>query len=117
MDKNYNFSFSHVKSESIYTGSFPDGSGVAASPSQEQAPHAHVNTSRDIPIFRPFEARSSNKEMDTMSMAFQDPEALRLDIDRRIDEALELADRVSLQDGSDGIDIPSFLRKEDHSLL
>jgi len=44
---------------------------------------------------------------------FDDTDAMRLDIDKKIDEALDLAERVQLHDGSDDLDVPSFLRKEE----
>lgn len=43
----------------------------------------------------------------------EDPDTFRMDIDKKIDEALDLAERVRLDHSEDGLDIPSFLRKDD----
>lgn len=42
---------------------------------------------------------------------------IHLDIDKKIDEALELAERVELHDQGDNLDIPSFLRRDDQPSL
>ncbi len=111
-NKGYTFSYPHTKNENAQAGATSEN--AKASPE----PTIHTNSpTRDTSNFKPFEGRNTNVEAESITMAFQDPEALRLDIDRRIDEALELADRVSLQETNDGIDIPSFLRKEDLPLL
>lgn len=86
--KEYNFSFSHTKVDT-YNPIAP----LADSPS------SHVTT----------ETTASELEI-----PFQDADSLHLDIDKKIDEALDLAERVNLQGSGDGLDIPSFLRKEDH---
>ncbi|MBI2603857.1 MAG: cell division protein FtsZ [Deltaproteobacteria bacterium] len=53
----------------------------------------------------------------SFEMDDQDPEKIKEEIDKRIDEALELADRVIQDDKEDSLDIPTFLRKGDSPQL
>ncbi len=100
--KGYSFSFSHIKSE-------------ITTPILANEPEIQSQNSTQTPMQCPVEIKKT--EIESLNMNIQDAESLRMDIDKKIDEALDLAERVSLHSNSDNLDIPSFLRKEDHSQI
>lgn len=88
--KSYSFSFSHVKTET-------------------QISSSQLNDIEQV--------HAEQKSVEDLTETFQDADSLRLDIDKKIDEALDLAERVNVQESCDGLDIPSFLRKDNHPTI
>jgi len=98
--KTYNFSSSQTKSESVFTDSMHCDSTLSDHTEIED------NTTN-------FSDENQNHTQDD-AISFHDTDSLRVDIERKIDEALELAERVSMNESLDNLDVPSFLRKEEH---
>lgn len=75
-----------------------------------QAAHDSVDTSK----VKTISSDSWDSDFDSMS---QNPEKIKEELDRKIDEALDLADRIMQDEKDDSLDIPTFLRKNDSPSL
>jgi cell division protein FtsZ len=99
-NKNYNFPFPQAKTDSNMTVStLTDTATLDPIAAHDETEHI---SSEMIP------------QSQTDVIAFHDTDSIRMDIERKIDEALDLAERVSMNESLDNLDVPSFLRKEDH---
>lgn len=99
-------------------------------PAQEHSNMNHQGMMVEPPMTTPMQAipkevYRDEKTQTATSMSAIKPELpimletddIHLDIDKKIDEALELAERVDLHDQGDNLDIPSFLRRDDQPTL
>lgn len=65
----------------------------------------------DDKIYEPIDSTTDKSPIKDESILFSEQEKLSDDIDKRIDEALELAEKVrSIDRKEDDLDVPAFLR-------
>lgn len=100
--KSYSFSFSNIKSESLYSAPVP-----------HDIPESEIHVTETETVEETSASEESIENISTQE-AFNETDSMRIDIEKKIDEALDLAERVNMNESGDGLDVPSFLRKDTH---
>lgn len=117
----YNAQQPTIPDDTVFAPSKQYPEPVFVQQTQDHEPEITVVQNHPVSSIHYEQDLSSVEELSTTSISqdesLQNSDSIRMDIEKNIDEALSIAERMNMTEAVDNLDVPSFLRKEDQPTL